>query len=89
MWFCSDMYGVVVRNNHADKPDITADRQYMEYDSTSVREAVLYRCQQSPKGLIVETAELAAAIFAFVTPLGAWLHNIALTWLDSLLNMLF
>lgn len=89
MWFWSDAYGVVVRNNHAEQPDIRADRTYSEYDGTSVRKVVLYRCQQSPKRLIVETLELAAAIFVFITPLGGWLHSIALSGLTSFWEMFF
>ena len=88
-WFWSDTYGVVVRNNNADQLDISENRGYEEYDGTSVQEVVLYRCQQSPKRLIIETLELTAAVFVFVTPLGAWLHSMSITGLTSLLELIF
>lgn len=89
MWFWSDSYGVVVRNNHVGQSDTKLNREYEEYDGTPVQEVVLYRCQQSPKKLIIETLELIAAVFIFATPFGAWLHSATLSGITSLFEMIF
>lgn len=88
-WFYSDDYGVVLRNGHVKDRVIPSDRHYEEYDGSEVHEVVLYRCQQSPVRLIVETVEMITMVFFLVTPLGTMIHNSILELIISILDNFF